>query len=76
MAGMKQLLLMIAVVALVGCGKDKPQEESLTPEFNTENIVQGANAPPCPPAKVSKWKPQKLRQPQRLKLPQKPRQRI
>jgi len=47
-AGMKQILLMIAVVALVGCGKDKPQEGELTPEFNTEKIVQGANAPPLP----------------------------
>ena len=48
MAGMKQILLMIAVVALVGCGKDKPQEGELTPEFNTENIVQGADEPPLP----------------------------
>ena len=61
MAGMKQVLLMIAVVALVGCGKKetpKPQEQTKAPSKPTVPDSKKSQPKPTPKKKTPKPKPE------------------
>ena len=71
MAGMKRILLIIAVVALVGCGKKEPVQPSAT---NTEATKpekergKEATHPPTPKTEATKPEPTKAKATAGVKL--------